>query len=389
MTQSVTVEGRTLAKALKAATAVVERRNTIPILCNALLKLEDGRLHLAATDLDIMIETSIDVIDAGEDFSTTVNARLLEQIAKLAGPAPLAIEIVEEKHTRQVYSTSRSRSPDAEERYTLARARITIAEGDAVYSIETLPASDFPELDVDQSKTKAAIQFTNGRLGEILDKLLPFISTEETRYYLNGIHATPTVMQATDGHRLCRVTYDKEAAGDWSVIVPRKVCHLLAKFGGPETTIYINEDSMRASARTSAGRFIFKLIDGTYPDTARVIPKVEPETPVFEFASANMRTAIERVSAIRDGQGRAVKIHEMAGEIAITVDNPDVGSSTAKTFEKWPENGFSVAYNGRYLLDILPKSGRVRMAVSDAGSPALIEIEGEEDTIRVIMPMRA
>jgi DNA polymerase-3 subunit beta len=382
MTQFVTVEGRTLAKALKIAVAIVERRNTIPILSNVRLTRRLARLEIASTDLDIMHVGAIDMIDAEGDFDITVAAHLLEKIARLAGPAPIRIEIVEEKHTRSLY---KGKIVEQQE-YTLTKARLLVADGDAAYTLDTCPPSDFPELTVNETRTVAS--FTNGRAAELISIVAPFISTEETRYYLNGIHMTANHMEATDGHRLCRVEFDKEQTTALDVIIPRKVCALLLKFAGPDLVLEVSETQTRMVAKTAAGRFTFKLIDGTYPDTVRVIPRREDVKFTFDIGAANMRTAVERVMTVKTDHSKAVRIHEQSGEIAVTASNPEMGDATARAFDAWPEDAIPFGLNGKYLLDILPKTGRVKIHGSEAGAPFLVDVEGQEDTTRVIMPMR-
>lgn len=388
MTQFVTVEGRTLAKALKIAVAIVETRTSTPILSNVRLTRRLARLEIASTDLDVMHVGAIDMVDAEGDFDITVAAHLLEKIARLAGPAPIRIEIVKEKHTRKVFSrpSMAISKPDAEESYTTTKARLLIADGDAAYMLDTCPPSDFPELDVTETRTVAS--FTNGRAAELISIVAPFISTEETRYYLNGIHMTANHMEATDGHRLCRTVFDKEATEKLDVIIPRKACALLQKFSGPDLVLELAEKQMRMVAKTAAGRFTFKLIDGTYPDVDRVIPRREDVAFTFDVGAANMRTAVERVRAVSSDRGRAVRIHEQNGEIAVTTSNLDMGDATARAFDAWPEDAVPFGLNSKYLLDILPKSGRVKIHGSEAGAPFLVDVEGQEDTLRVIMPMR-
>lgn len=381
MSKSIAVEGKALYSVMKIMTAIIERRNTIPILSNVRIKNDGRRLYVAGTDLDILFETSVDLYEAGEEFDTTIEAHRLAKIAHAAGPAMVRIEIseFEEEYTRY---DSRGREKEVQKR-DVTKAKIAI-DGGATFNVDTLPASDFPELNVGELEKE--LVFTNGRLGEIFGRVAPFISTEETRYYLNGIHLTNRYAEATDGHRLGRVTYDKEAGKDVDVIIPNKVCRLLIAHGGPEDRLHLAKSGQRMQAATKAGWFTFKLIDGTFPDIDRVIPKTPSHT--LDVEAEPFANALRQCMIVSTERGRACKLYGLDGKAMIKMSNPDYGDATAAIGGDWPEDFPETGFNAKYLLGMMPKSGRVRLATNDSGSPALFEVEGQDDTVRVIMPMR-
>ena len=381
MSKFVTVEGRTLYSAMKIITATVEKKCTIPILSNVRLKHDGLRLFVSGTDLDVVFETSIDTISGHEAFDITIRADTLAKISRAAGPATVRIDVneFEEEYTRY---DNRGREKEVKTR-TVTRATITV-DGGATFNVETLPASDFPEMTVGELDKE--IVFTNGRLGEIFGRVAPFISTEETRYYLNGIHLTNRYAEATDGHRFGRVTYDKEAGKDVDVIIPNKVCRLLMAHAGPDVRLHLNKAGNRMQAATKCGWFTFKPIDGTFPDTDRIIPK-EP-THSLDIDVEAFSHALRLCMIVSTERGRACKIYEDEGRAMITMRNPDYGDATAAIGADWPKDFPAVGFNAAYLLGMMPKTGRVKLRTSDDGGPALLDVEGQDDTIRVIMPMR-
>jgi len=230
--KSVTVEGRTLAAALKPMLLVIERRNTIPILSYVALKATSADLKIAGTDLDIEASTEIDVIDQSGEFDVCVPARTLFDIASQAGPATVKLSV----------SSQKQKTHDGKD-YTAETVEIDVADGDARYTVHPLPTSDFPWLKPDL-KFEPIESFTNGRLAALLEKVSPCISTEETRYYLNGvcwqIQGGSSRFTSTDGHRLASACYgspdDPDAA--LSVIIPRKtVAVIQALTKGKDVTV--------------------------------------------------------------------------------------------------------------------------------------------------------
>jgi DNA polymerase-3 subunit beta len=286
-----TIDKPALSKALGHVASVVERRNTIPILSNVLLNSANNELRLTATDLDMELVETVPVRGKGEG-ATTVPAHMFYDIVRKL-PEGADIEL----------------KRDGEQ------GRLTITAGPAQFSLQTLPADDFPALSVDD--LGHSFTLTAGELKRLIDKTRFAISTEETRYYLNGIylHAAKNGSKpmlravATDGHRLAQVEHPlPSGAKDMpGVIVPRKTVLELAKLvedGEGEVRIELSPSKIRVST----GKVVLtsKLIDGTFPDYERVIPQSNDKK--LEVDNAAFAQAVDRVSTLSSDKGRAVKL---------------------------------------------------------------------------------
>lgn len=414
----VVTEGRALAAALKAVLTVIERRNMIPILGMARLQLQPGGLVITGTDLDLELRVTIDVIEVdGKPFDMVANARLLYAIMRFAGTAPVTLERVEEEQK------SHKTGDKKDVTVTLQHMKITIGDGDQTYRLmqEAKPA-DFPMLfDPDKPIEIEALEpFTNGHLTELLSSVSVAISTEETRYYLNGIFWQRGVFTATDGHRLVSRRYTATDETEIAEIIPRKTVKVLSQIATPDVA------TARIKGRHNNLQFVFanmvltaKTIDGTFPDYGRVIPNRDELSHFFEFDAARLRDAIDRAIAFYSQQRKTALafVPGPDGDVYVTGDQlyayePFIRQEThfeAKTFAKWPASWTemtTISYTGNggnggqikspprfginmhYLHGFVPKTGTVRLRVKDQGSPILMEIEGEDETTRILMPMR-
>jgi len=383
MTAFVIVEGRSLAAAMKKINLVVEKRTTIPILTTVRLLSSGVGLVLRGTDLDMEITTDVDLIDGDGDTDVCLPAHLLEKIARQAGPALVRIEAGE------------------------YRAKIDVADGDATYEVQGYPSSDYPEL---SSGAWTPIEsFTNGRLASILDRVSTCISTEETRYYLNGVNWSIDTfgrcMTATDGHRLASARYDTD--GDdkpMSVIIPYGAVRVLRKLAkGKDVGVNRSTDERHhLEFWIGSTHLVTKTIDGTFPDWRRVVPKETPHA--IEFDADLLRTALERVTMMASENGRAVRIYRGEdGTAHLSIKNADSGEGHAKAFATWPDvpadpnnpdfrgtiAGFSsFGFNAAYLKAALGNNhGRFILRFADSGSPFIVD-DGDEEMTRVLMPMR-
>lgn len=388
--KSVTVEGRTLAAALKPMLLVIERRNTIPILSYAMLRVTAAELTISGTDLDIEISTAIDIIDQTEEFDICLPARTLFDIAAQAGPAPVKLSVMSQQ--------SKSAKGDP---YWSDTVEIDVADGDAKYSMQPLPATDFPTM---KAGAWAPIEsFTNGRLAALLEKVSPCISTEETRYYLNGVcwqwAGGSSLFVATDGHRLATAKYGSHVDPDaaMSIIIPRKTVNVIQTLAKGKDVAIAGMNGGKLETATTHLSFTFgrtvivsKTIDGTFPDWQRVVPKANQY--VIEFDRERTRAALNRVAMMSSEQGRAVRIHaDNDGNARLGVKSPDHGEASAKTFAPWPKatNTTEFGFNATYFRQVIGNGpGSFRLRFADAGSPFLIEDDADEEMTRVLMPMR-
>ncbi len=369
----VTVERAELLKSLGHVHRVVERRNTIPILANVLIKADKGKLSLKATDLDLEVTDSI-AAEVSPGGATTVPAHMLYEIVR---KLPEGAQIVVEG------------SGD--------RAVLSIRAGRSRFTLQTLPESDFPDLaagDMTHSFKLAASD-----LKRLIDKTQFAISTEETRYYLNGIYLhtagaakTATLRAvATDGHRLAQVELQlpEGAAGMPGIIVPRKTVaevQRLIETGEGDAAIELSAGKIRFSI----GNVVLtsKLIDGTFPDYARVIPLNNDKSLTVD--KKDFEAAVDRVSTVSSERGRAVKLAVTGGRLVLSVTNPDSGSATEEIEVEYDSEPLDIGFNSRYLLDIAAQiEGEVAvLKLADPGSPTLIQDKDAKGALYVLMPMR-
>lgn len=369
----VTVERAALLKALGHVHRVVERRNTIPILSNVLLRAQEGSLRLKATDLDIEVTETIpaDITEAG---STTVPAYMIYDIVrKLPEGAQVSLEI----------------TPDA--------GQVQIRSGRSRFMLQALPESDFPDLAAGDLPHRFVLPAAD--LKKLIEKTQFAISTEETRYYLNGIYlhtldvggALKMRAVATDGHRLARVEIEAPMGSEGmpGVIVPRKAVAEIVKLvedGSETVTIELSSAKVRLTFDSVV--LTSKLIDGTFPDYQRVIPVGNDKLLTVE--RADFAKAVDRVSTISSERGRAVKLSLADGRLTLTVNNPDSGSATEEVEADYDAAPLDIGFNARYLLDITAQldGDTALFKLADPGSPTVIQDREGAAALYVLMPMR-
>jgi DNA polymerase-3 subunit beta len=369
----VTVERAQLLKSLGHVHRVVERRNTIPILANVLIRADREKLSLKATDLDLEVTESIPA-EIGPGGSTTVPAHMFYEIVrKLPEGAQVLLEAAGERGT------------------------MAVRAGRSRFTLQTLPENDFPDLNA--GEMTHSFKITAKDLKRLIDKTQFAISTEETRYYLNGIflHAAGTASAptlravATDGHRLaqCELPLPEGAAGMPGVIVPRKTVgevQRLIEAADGEVAVELSAGKIRLTIGDVV--LTSKLIDGTFPDYARVIPTNNDKSLVVD--KKDFEAAVDRVSTVASERGRAVKLSITGGRLVLSVTNPDSGSATEEIEVEYQSDPLDIGFNARYLLDIAAQiEGEVAvLKLADPGSPTLIQDQESKGALYVLMPMR-
>lgn len=366
-----TIERATLLKSLSHVQSVVERRNTIPILSNVLLEAStDGTIRLMATDLDLQIVENIEaaVDQAG---ATTVSAHTLFDIARKL-PEGSQVEL------------------------NAADGKVQINAGRARFNLATLPRDDFPVIAEGELPTR--FELPAQTLRQIIDKTRFAISTEETRYYLNGIflhvsdEATPVLKAAaTDGHRLARVTVPRPdgAEGMPDVIIPRKCVGELRKLlDERDGSVEISLSSTKIRFGLGTAVLTSKLIDGTFPDYSRVIPTANDK--ILKIDPRSFEEGVDRVATIATEKTRAVKMTLDRDKITLSVTSPENGTAAEEIPGEYAAPGFDIGFNARYLLDILGQleGDNIEVHLADAAAPTLIRENDNAPALYVLMPMR-
>lgn len=366
-----TIEQAALLKVLGRVHRVVERRNTIPILGNVLIDVQQDAIDFRATDLDIQVTDTVKAEVASKGRST-VNAHLFHDIVR---KMPLGSQIVLEW------------DPDKHSMFVKA--------GRSRFTLQTLEVSDFPDLPFGDMTHSFAVSGKD--LHRLIDKVSFAISTEETRYYLNGIylhaagtHNAPTLRAvATDGHRLAQIEMQLPdgANGMPGVIVPRKTAGEIARLFGSDANIHIEMSQGKIRFAADGITLTSKLIDGTFPDYNRVIPQNNEKT--LKVDRKALQSAADRVSTVSSERGRAVKVSLSAGKVVLSVINPDSGSATEELEAEFDADGLDIGFNSSYLKDILAQveGETVSVKLADPGSPTLFG-GSDEGSLYVLMPMR-
>ncbi|MEO5494854.1 MAG: DNA polymerase III subunit beta [Sphingomonas sp.] len=366
-----TIERATLLKGLSHVQSVVERRNTIPILSNVLIDATaDGQLKLMATDLDLQINESV-AAAVEQPGATTVSAHTLFDIArKLPEGSQVSL--------------------------AAAEGKMTIMAGRARFQLGTLPRDDFPV--IAEGELPVSFELPAETLKQIIDKTRFAISTEETRYYLNGIFwhvaddGQPVLKAAaTDGHRLARVTLPRPdgAEGMPDIIIPRKcVAELRKLLDEIDGSVGVSLSSSKIRFDLGQALLTSKLIDGTFPDYSRVIPTGNDK--ILKIDPRSFEEGVDRVSTIATEKTRAVKMALDRDKITLSVTSPENGTAAEEVPGDYAAAGFEIGFNSRYLLDILGQmeGDTIEVHLADASAPTLIRENDKSPALYVLMPMR-
>jgi DNA polymerase III subunit beta len=368
------IERARLLKALNHVQSVVERRNTIPILSNVLMTAEGGSLRLGATDLDMEI---VETAEADIERSGQVTApahTLYEIVRKLPDGALVRIE------------------------HGGGEPRLTVSAGRSRFALPALPAADFPALGAGAFDVSFVLE--PAALSRLLDRTRFAISTEETRYYLNGVylHAArdaaggPALRAvATDGHRLALAEHPLPEGAERmaGVIVPRKTVQEVRRLLDDAQGL-VEVALSDAKIRVAAGGVVLtsKLIDGSFPDYTRVIPKDNPRKLVLDNKA--FQDAVDRVATVSAERTRSVKMAVDSERVVLSVTHPETGTATEELPSDFAHDSIEIGFNARYLLDVAQQigAGRARFEFADSASPTLVCDEGDEHVQYVIMPLR-
>ncbi len=375
---NIIIERAALLRSLGHIQSVVERRNTVPVLGNVLLNANGSELSLAATDLDLEIVEEVPAVIKRPGTTTAPAHTLYEIVRKLPDGAQIELD------------------------WDTGSTLLTLRSGRSQFKLGSLPARDFPQLTGSSFTHKFSLPAAD--LRSLIDRTRFAISTEETRYYLNGIyiHAGRAVIGsgpeisvlravATDGHRLARIELPlpEGAMGIPAVIIPRKAVNEIRKLideAAAEIEVSLSENKVRVAFDAIA--ITSKLIDGTFPDYERVIPVGNDK--VMEVQAKPFAAAVDRVATISTEKSRAVKLVAHNNVVTISATSPEAGSATEEIEVRYSGPPLEIGFNARYLLDIVQQieSGDARFIMADAAAPSIIRDMAVVGALFVLMPMR-
>jgi len=376
-----TIERAALLKALGHVQSVVERRNTIPILSNVLLSADNGKVSFSATDLDMEI--------------TDQSPARIDGTGQITAPAHTLYEIVRKL----------PEGADVTLSYTGEDPRLMVQAGRSRFNLPVLPAGDFPVMSSDGLSEPVPID-TNDLI-RLIDKTRFAISTEETRYYLNGLYLHAVVEDnqpklravATDGRRLAlaEMPAPEGFVGAPGVIVPRKTINEARRLmddAGEQIVLGVSAQKVRFHFDHAA--MTSKVIDGSFPPYERVIPRDNKR--VLTLDNALFAAAVDRVATISTEQSRAVKLSIEAGRMTLTVRNMDAGQAVEELEVDYEGEPFEIGFNARYILDVTGQIGgetaEFRFAEQAGPSatildPTLVLDPTDAGVQYVLMPLRA
>lgn len=355
-------------KPLQLVSGVVERRQTLPVLSNVLLVLNDSELSLTGTDLEVELVGRVSVDQAHKSGEITVPARKLLDICKsLADDAIIELSLTENK--------------------------VTLKSGRSRFTLTTLPASEFPG--VDEEPDTFSLTMPQSKLRELLDSTSFAMAQQDVRYYLNGmlfeVAGDYLRVVATDGHRLAMETLnmDNAISEPQQLILPRKgimeMTRLLTDESG-EITLTFGQNHIRATV--PAFTFTSKLVDGKFPDYNRVLPKGGNKVLIGDCQE--LRQAFSRVSILSNEKYRGVRVLLSSGELKVLANNPEQEEAEEIVSVDYEGDSLEIGFNVSYLIDVLAtlSSKKARITLSDPNSSALLEAEEGSDAVYVVMPMR-
>lgn len=368
-----TIDRADILRSLNHVHSVVERKNTIPILANVLLRAENGTLSLTTTDMDLEIVESVAAV-VGTAGATTVPAHTLYDIMRK----------LQDGSSVEISSTGDT--------------SLTVKAGKSTFRLGCLPTEDFPKMGASEA-LPYNFALPAADLRTLIDRTRFAISNEETRYYLNGIylHAADSdgvaVLRAvaTDGHRLARFEMPlPDGAKDMpGIIIPRKAINEIRKLideAGDSITLGLSDNKLKFTFDHI--ELTTKLIDGTFPDYERVIPKNNDK--FVEVHPGALGSAVDRVSTISSEKSRAVKLTLGGKMMTLSANSPDSGSASEEIEIRFNAGPMEIGFNSAYLMDVAKQieGEGCRMSLSDPASPTIIQDVSDSSSLYVLMPMR-
>ncbi len=358
----------TLLRPLQIVSGIVERRHTLPILANILIRKDGERVSFLSTDIEVQITTHADVGSGGESIATTVAARKLLDILR-ALPDSTDVSLA------------------------LANKRMTVQSGKSRFALQTLAAEDFPTV-AEAEQFNASVTLPQKTLKHLFNMVHFSMAQQDIRYYLNGlllvVDGKNVIAVATDGHRLayCQVETEEDFPRQ-EVIIPRKTIlelqRLLEDLDSPVEVRIANNQVKLAFADIE---LISKLVEGKFPDYTRVIPKGYKNN--FTIDRVTLLHSLQRAAIMTSDKFKGVRCIVAPGSMKISSTNADQEEAVEEIEIDYGGDSIDIGFNVTYLLDVLNnlKCDYVNIALGDANSSALITIPDKADFKYVVMPMR-
>lgn len=362
-----TLQREAFLKPLAQVVNVVERRQTLPVLANFLVQVQDGQLSLTGTDLEVEMVSRIAVDDA-QDGETTIPARKLFEIIRAL--------------------------PDGS-RITVSQTgeKITVQAGRSRFTLATLPANDFPSVDEVEATERVAVP--EAALKELIERTAFAMAQQDVRYYLNGLlfdlRDKTLRCVATDGHRLalCETGLENSNGAKRQIIVPRKgVTELQRLLEGGEREVELEVGRSHVRVKRDDVTFTSKLIDGRFPDYEAVIPIGADREVKVERES--LRASLQRAAILSNEKYRGVRVEVSPGQLKISAHNPEQEEAQEEIEADTQVSDLAIGFNVNYLLDALSalRDEHVVIQLRDSNSSALVREAGSEKSRHVVMPLR-
>lgn len=363
-----TISRENFLQPLQLVSGAVERRHTLPILANVLIKVSESSLWLTGTDLEVELISNVTLTGECVDGEITVPAKKLFDII-------------------------RGLSEESEVNFHLDGSKAIVRSGRSKYTLSTLSADDYPNLEDWEGEVE--FELSRADLKHLIDSTHFSMAQQDVRYYLNGmsLETEENIIRtvATDGHRLalCRMEYKAATLPSRQVIIPRK--------GVLEITRLIEADDKLLKVHIGANHirifsndFIFtsKLVDGRFPDYRRVLPKDGDK--IIEASKDLLKNAFSRASILSNEKFRGVRLNLSSGELKITANNPEQEEAEEIVDINYQGDELEIGFNVAYLIDVFNSlhSENVKVTLADSNSSALIEDAADDSALYVIMPMR-
>lgn len=357
-----------LLRPLTLVAGVVERRQTLPVLSNVLIEVQDAQLSLTGTDLEVELIGRTAPTQVDEPGSATVPARKLMDICK-------------------------SLPDQSEISFALEEGRAVLRSGRSRFTLSTLPVAEFPN--IEDSQGSVELSLPRGTLKHLIDATSFAMAQQDVRYYLNGmlleLRSNLVRTVATDGHRLavCSRPADIEVEPAQKLIVPRKgVLELGRLLDDSDEPVSLTLGASHVRAHTGEFTFTSKLVDGKFPDYERVVPRGGDK--VFIADRAGLRQVLSRTSILSNEKYRGVRLLLEEGNLQVMANNPEQEEAEENVAIEYSGASLEIGFNVSYLIDVLSvlREDRVQMTLADPNSSALMEEPGGGDAMYVVMPMR-